>query len=209
MTRPGTSRLANEHKDCWSDETAYERTRAKQKEHQGASSKSSKRQRESSEDSDEQTKQDNDAYDRREYPEKFKKWQKQGSAQRNDRPEKRSKTEKRSKKGRAKTDDRLEEHLARMERLVSMCLPMLPVVPVGVRASAETPKHKYTQDKKDDGKDLAKKVNHCHRQKESSEQQQRREEKRVKTLAKAITMSAWLFGGTFQLFDINLNSVPQ
>ena len=87
---------------------------------------------------------------------------------------------------------------------------MLPVVPVGTTGRAETPQLTHNKRKNDDdGKELGKKISHCHRQKESAEQQRRREEKRVKTLAKAITMSAWLFGGTFQLFDINLNSVSQ
>ena len=209
MSRPGSSRINNELIDCWSGDVPDDKTRRHRKGQQGA-----KRSRESSEeDSDKQTARENEEYDRRHNPGKFAQWDR---AEQQSSSAKRRKTRKHDKSGkrseghrRASKQDRLEEQLARIEKIMSACLPVLPVVPVGVRASAETPKHKYTQDKKDDGKDLAKKVNHCHRQKESSEQQQRREEKRVKTLAKAITMSAWLFGGTFQLFDINLNSVPQ
>lgn len=209
MSKQGSSRLNNEIQDCWSADVAGDKTRRHRKDQKGAKRKRSREEdSREEEDSDEQQRREDEEYDRRQNPGKFEKWdraaQQSSSAKRRNTGSK-AKEQRRNSKAK---QDKVDEQLARMEKIMNACIAsgQLPVAPVAVRASAETPKHKCTQGKNDDGKELGKKISHCHRQKESAEQQRRREEKRVKTLAKAITMSAWLFGGTLQLFDINLNS---
>lgn len=200
-TGKGRSRIENELLDCWSaEQKSGQRGAKRQRDAQQAQSSSTR-----NNDSEEETSRANEAADRQQYPEKFAKWDKEakrGTCRKHATGKRKAGNEGRP----SKREEELRAQVDRMEKMLEQALGMSVSSSTHCQAppaALAKPTGKSRKDEKDrDGSLLAKKVSHCHRQHESQEQQRRREEKRVKTLVKATTMSQYLFSGIWAVLTL-------